>query len=218
MVALLGIALFLLGVLLVLTAGIWGVFLAFQDSTAWGLLCLLLPVVALVFIAKNWRRQAVRNSFSLSLIGLLALMGGGLIVVLEGRSLLGQITIANPEGDEFLGDRVPDEKPDTNSSPPSGPRDSPDATTTTALPQPSPDPNTPSTNAPPILPGRHSSEDYHQTMMVGYDAYNEGDYQTALINFRRALEMKPGDPLATEAIQNTESAIQRQRNDQEEES
>ncbi|MGB3493829.1 MAG: hypothetical protein WBA57_13960 [Elainellaceae cyanobacterium] len=59
----------------------------------------------------------------------------------------------------------------------------------------------------PAAQSNSSSGSYHDTMMLGYRAYGQGDYQTALINFRRALEMQPGDQLANEAIENTEAAI-----------
>ena len=52
---------------------------------------------------------------------------------------------------------------------------------------------------------------YQQSMTVGYAAYQQKDYQTALINFRRALTDKADDPYATEAIANTEAILQKQR-------
>ena len=54
---------------------------------------------------------------------------------------------------------------------------------------------------------------YKETMAIGYKAYQQGDYQTALINFRRALSEKVGDRYATEAIANTEAIIQKQRDE-----
>ncbi|NEQ99322.1 MAG: hypothetical protein F6K30_21880 [Cyanothece sp. SIO2G6] len=52
---------------------------------------------------------------------------------------------------------------------------------------------------------------YDQAMTIGYRAYREQDYQTALINFRRALEHRQGDRYATEAVKNVETIIQYQR-------
>ncbi|MEM9216239.1 MAG: hypothetical protein AAGD25_18075 [Cyanobacteria bacterium P01_F01_bin.150] len=52
---------------------------------------------------------------------------------------------------------------------------------------------------------------YKQFMDIGYAAYQKQDYQTALINFRRALEEQENDRYAEEAIANTETIIQRQR-------
>ena len=52
---------------------------------------------------------------------------------------------------------------------------------------------------------------YTQYMNAGYAATQQRDYQTALINFRRALNARPGDAYATQAIRNVESYIQRTR-------
>ncbi|HAG83418.1 MAG TPA: hypothetical protein DCL61_20295, partial [Cyanobacteria bacterium UBA12227] len=52
---------------------------------------------------------------------------------------------------------------------------------------------------------------FTQYMNVGYAATDQRDYQTALINFRRALNERPGNPYAVRAIQNVESYIQRQQ-------
>jgi Flp pilus assembly protein TadD len=46
-------------------------------------------------------------------------------------------------------------------------------------------------------------------MRIGYAATQRGDYQTALINFRRALQARPNDSYATQAIRNVETYIQR---------
>jgi hypothetical protein len=48
-------------------------------------------------------------------------------------------------------------------------------------------------------------------MRLGYAATQQRDYQTALINFRRALNLRPGDSYATRAISNVESYLQRSR-------
>jgi len=52
---------------------------------------------------------------------------------------------------------------------------------------------------------------YTQAMLIGYAATEQEDYQTALINFRRALEARPGDRYALAAIANIESYIAQQR-------
>ncbi len=54
-------------------------------------------------------------------------------------------------------------------------------------------------------------EPYTQAMLLGYAAEEQGDYQTALINFRRALAERPGDPYALRAIANMESYIAAER-------
>ncbi|MDX2216921.1 MAG: YARHG domain-containing protein [Oculatellaceae cyanobacterium bins.114] len=48
---------------------------------------------------------------------------------------------------------------------------------------------------------------YDRYMRIGYDASRNRDYQTALINFRRALNERVGDRAATQAIANMEGAI-----------
>lgn len=52
-----------------------------------------------------------------------------------------------------------------------------------------------------------STNGYDTYMKVGYNAYEKGDYNTALINFRRALASRPNDGYATRAIQNTEKRL-----------
>ncbi len=49
--------------------------------------------------------------------------------------------------------------------------------------------------------------DYDRYMQLGYTATQKKDYQTALINFKRALSDRPADGYATRAIQSVESYI-----------
>ncbi len=56
-----------------------------------------------------------------------------------------------------------------------------------------------------------ASDLYTQAMLVGYAADEQGDYQTALINFRRALAERPGDVYALRAIANVESYLAAER-------
>ena len=56
-----------------------------------------------------------------------------------------------------------------------------------------------------------AAQRYRTAMLVGYAAAEDGDYHTALINFRRALAVRPGDRYATAAIQNMETYIARER-------
>ena len=44
-------------------------------------------------------------------------------------------------------------------------------------------------------------------MKLGYVYYAQRDYQTALINFNRALQVRPGDAYAVKAADNTKMAI-----------
>ncbi len=52
---------------------------------------------------------------------------------------------------------------------------------------------------------------YRKSMQLGYLATKLGDYQTALINFKRALAERPRDPYARKAVQNTQAYIAVQR-------
>ena len=52
---------------------------------------------------------------------------------------------------------------------------------------------------------------YTQAMNLGYTYANQFDYQTALVNFRRALEERPDDVYAINAIANMEFYIERNR-------
>ena len=49
--------------------------------------------------------------------------------------------------------------------------------------------------------------DFKQLMKLGYAYYGQGDYQTALINFNKALQVRPGNAYAVKAIENTKMAI-----------
>lgn len=212
MVALLGIGLFLLGLLLMTISGIWGLILAFQDSVVWGLLYLLIPFAALVFIIKKWSKQAVRNSFFLWLIGLLVTVGGGFASVLGRQTLVDQLQVdIETDIDTGSPDALPGSSStsDQNVQPIESNIPEPTETNQNTTPA-SPTTDTPSPASTASAPN-NGTRDYHQTMMVGYAAYNQGDYQTALINFRRALAIEPGNRLATEAVQNTEAIIQQQR-------
>lgn len=56
-----------------------------------------------------------------------------------------------------------------------------------------------------------ASNAYTDAMLIGYAAAEAGDYQTALINFQRALEARPGDKYALAAIENMETYIAQER-------
>ncbi|MBE9098449.1 hypothetical protein [Vacuolonema iberomarrocanum] len=89
----------------------------------------------------------------------------------------------------------------------------------TNLPEVSIEPNAPTPEAPtpdaitetpanPSLPvDPDVTYDYTESMEVGYAAFEQEDYQTALINFRRALQARPGDRYATDAIATTEATL-----------
>ncbi|MBE9113906.1 hypothetical protein IQ273_31540 [Nodosilinea sp. LEGE 07298] len=55
------------------------------------------------------------------------------------------------------------------------------------------------------------AQSYRYAMLAGYSAAERQDYNTALINFRRALAARPGDRYATAAIRNMETYLARER-------
>lgn len=202
-----------LGFILSLIGGIWGLILAFQDSIVWGLLYFFVPFAALVFFILRWNNPSVRKAFLLSLGGLLLTILAAVLAPIFGESFLPATTpplddpIAIPE-DATVPTTPTDEvpAPDATAAPDAAP--APDGT---ATPAPETAPATTDTPAPtaqnPVDP--NVDYDYTQSMEVGYAAFEQGDYQTALINFRRALQARPGDRYATDAIANTEAIINR---------
>ena len=48
-------------------------------------------------------------------------------------------------------------------------------------------------------------------MKLGYAYYGQGEYQTALINFNRALQLRPGNAYAIKAVDNTKRALVQKR-------
>jgi hypothetical protein len=50
---------------------------------------------------------------------------------------------------------------------------------------------------------------FDRYMQAGYAATNRRDHQTALIYFKRALDERPDDPYATQAIRNVESYLEK---------
>ncbi|MBD0335414.1 MAG: hypothetical protein ICV62_07995 [Cyanobacteria bacterium Co-bin13] len=82
----------------------------------------------------------------------------------------------------------------------------------TAQPQSAPAAAPASAAPAPVAPTRPAQPDaYTRAMLIGYAAAEQGDYQTALINFRRALAARPNDRYAQAAIRNMESFIAEQR-------
>lgn len=74
-----GSLLLILGSILMIGGGIWLLVVAFQESLLWGLGCLLVPFVGLVFVIMNWSES--KNPFFVQLAGLVL---GVLGVVISG--------------------------------------------------------------------------------------------------------------------------------------
>ncbi|MEB3312449.1 MAG: tetratricopeptide repeat protein [Snowella sp.] len=52
-----------------------------------------------------------------------------------------------------------------------------------------------------------TESDYDRYMRIGYDATERGNYQAALINFQRALQERPNDYYAIQAVRNVQTYI-----------
>ena len=57
------------------------------------------------------------------------------------------------------------------------------------------------------VPAANPKYDYKQSMSAGYLAFKARDYPSAKLNFQQALEARPGDRLAAEALLNTNRQI-----------
>lgn len=78
---LLGTALLFLGIAISAVAGIWFLVVAFRQSILWGLGCLFVPFVSLIFLIVHW--SEAKRPFLWSLIALIPIIAG---VALSGGS------------------------------------------------------------------------------------------------------------------------------------
>lgn len=96
------LALLLIGFLLSLIGGIWGLVLAFSDHVLWGLAYLLVPFASLAFFIMRWGRKSVRQAFWLWLSGLGAVLLGLLLSALIGQNVpLPASSMLNEEVPQF---------------------------------------------------------------------------------------------------------------------
>jgi hypothetical protein len=63
----LGMILLVVGGIISAIGGIWFIIVAFQESVLWGLGCLLIPFVSLIFLITHWRDAS--RPFWVSLLG-----------------------------------------------------------------------------------------------------------------------------------------------------
>jgi tetratricopeptide (TPR) repeat protein len=197
------IALFFgLGLLLTTVGYIWGLVQAFQEEVVWGLLYWFIPFAALVFYIKKWSNKKIRKTFLIQSAGLFMIVLGGIITVVsygaEFAKLAQSGTITINEGSSeqspssFPSDFSTSSSPNQEQSPAS--ESSPQLS---AAPIPEPTSGTVGVQ----------KSDFKQLMKLGYTYYGQGDYQTALIIFNRALQTRPGNVYAVKAIENTKMAI-----------
>jgi len=174
----LGIVLLVIGIVLAIISGIWGLILAFSDSIVWGLLYLFVPFAALAFVITHFQIKAVRRSFYLGFLSF------GIIIISSAITFLSvprQIS-SSLSTDNF--------STPTNSVTPS-------PTLTPARSAPLNSTRSPNPN----------NQTYTQNMETGYKILAQRNYKEALVYFEKALKQRPRDPYATKAISNTKSYI-----------
>ncbi|MEG5042721.1 MULTISPECIES: hypothetical protein [unclassified Microcoleus] len=184
---------FILGLVLSLVGYFWGLVQAFGQETLWGVLYLLVPFASLVFHFKNWSDVKIRKAFLIQCGGLLMFVLGGITTsVFYGQ----YFTTSSQSG-------VNVEQGPSEQSPSSFPSDF------NTYPSPSQEPSPAS--QPNLGTGGGQQYDFNQSMQLGKLAYKNGDYQTALINFNRAVQANPGDAEALKGVEDTKKAIGQSR-------
>jgi hypothetical protein len=203
---------FILGLVLSSVGGIWGLVQAFQEDTIWGVLYLLVPFASLVFYIKKWSNKKIRKTFLISLaswpmfilsgITTSAMYAGdfaklaqsGTITINEGSSEQSPSSFPS----DFSTSSSPNQEPSPTSESSPASESSPQLSAA-----PIPEPTSGNVGV--------QKSDFKQLMKLGYTYYGQGDYQTALIIFNRALQTHPGNTYAVKAIENTKMAIAQKR-------
>lgn len=72
-----GAILFLIGAIISFVGGIWFLIVAFGEGILWGLACLFIPFVSLIFLAAHW--DHAKKPFGISVLGTLIAAVGGLM-------------------------------------------------------------------------------------------------------------------------------------------
>lgn len=188
-----------LGFILILVGYIWGLSQAIEQESLWGLVYFFVPFASWVFHIKNLSNQKVREPFLLQVAGLLMYLLLGIIV-----ALLPVISLLKTDGSVPNVDQGSNEQSlsffssDFNTYP-SFYQDPSAAEPFLTSAAPVTNPNSARVAA--------QNSDFKQSIKLGYIYYGQGDYHTALINFNRALQIRPGDAYAVKAVENTKSAI-----------
>jgi hypothetical protein len=73
----LGTLLYVVGIVLSLIGGIWILVLAFRKSILWGLLCLFISPIAIVFAIQNW--AIAKRPFLIEIAGVVLLILGAIV-------------------------------------------------------------------------------------------------------------------------------------------
>jgi len=186
---------FLLGFVLSFAGYIWGLVLAFQQEMFWGFLYFLIPGAALVFHVIYWSNLKIRKAFLVQCGGLLMfLLGGFTTYVFHGKDFKPS-SLSGVDVQQGSSEQSPSSFPsDFNTSPSPIQEPSPAADAT-----PGAEPNFGTVGG--------QQYDFNKSMQLGKLAYTKGDYQTALINFNRAVQANPGDAEALKGVEDTKKAI-----------
>ena len=192
---------FLLGFVLSFAGYIWGLVLAFQQETVWGLLYFFIPCAGFVFHVKYWSNLKIRKAFLVQCGGLLMfLLGGFTTYVFHAKDFktISQSGVDVQQGaneqspSSFPSDFNTSSSPSQEQSPASEPSPAADAT-------PGAEPNFGTVGG--------QQYDFNKSIQLGKLAYTKRDYQTALINFNRAVQANPGDAEALKGVEDTKKAI-----------
>lgn len=189
---------FILGVVLSIVGNIWGLIQAFREEYLWGVLYLLVPFAGFFFYMKYWSNTRIRKTFFMQLVVVpIYLFAGFQFVSTIASSLAPWFSMLQPQSSE--------------QSPSSFPSDfNPSPSTQEEFPASDPSPQiseTPTSAEPNFGTVGGQQYDFNQSMQLGKLAYTKGDYQTALINFNRAVQANPGDADALKGVEDTKKAI-----------
>ncbi len=190
---------FALGVVLSIVGNIWGLTQAFREEYLWGVLYLLVPFAGLFFYIKNWSNPKIRKTFFMQLLVVPMYLFAAFQFVSNLASSFGPaLGMLQPGASEQSPSSFPSDfnagaSPSQEQFPTSEPS-----------PQVS---ETPTSIEPSFGTVGGQLYDFNQSMQLGKIAYKKGDYQTALINFNRAVQANPGDVEAAKGVEDTKKAI-----------
>ena len=70
-----GIALMVIGGIAMVVGGIGILIAAFHESVIWGIGCMLIPIVSLIFVVMHW--QETKKPFLINVVGTIIFIAGG---------------------------------------------------------------------------------------------------------------------------------------------
>ena len=189
-----------LGFILIFLCYIGGLFQAIEQATLWGVLYFFVVFTFWVFHIKNWSYKKVSKQFLLQVTGFLMYFLLGIIIALLPAIGIFQTDGSVPNVDQGSNEQSPSSfSSDFNTYPSLSQEPSPAAEPSPTVAARVNEPNSARVVA--------QNSDFKQSMKLGYIYYGQGDYETAVINFNRALQIRPGDAYAVKAVYNTKSAI-----------